>query len=61
MRVNCTVDSCHYWGSGNICEAKEITVRNNVDRLDMEISTMDSLEASTSEQTMCQTYRPQKK
>lgn len=25
-RIMCSVDNCHYWGKGNICEASEIFV-----------------------------------
>lgn len=60
-RVGCTVDSCSYWGFGNVCEADEIMVKNNIDSADMEIGTMDTLDAATSEETMCATYKPKQK
>ncbi|MBO8126585.1 MAG: DUF1540 domain-containing protein [Firmicutes bacterium] len=56
--VKCTVDSCYYWGSGNVCEADEIEIKNNVRNFNMEIGTMGAMEAQTSEETMCATYRP---
>lgn len=47
--VKCSVESCHYWGDGNICTADSIMVKNTLssdtdDELhrigDMEIGTM---------------------
>ncbi|HHW17439.1 MAG TPA: DUF1540 domain-containing protein [Firmicutes bacterium] len=30
--VKCKVRSCHYWGSGDVCEADTILVDNNLER-----------------------------
>jgi hypothetical protein len=47
--VKCSVESCHYWGDGNVCTADSIMVKNtlpsdtddNMYRIsDMEIGTM---------------------
>ncbi|MGE5552278.1 MAG: DUF1540 domain-containing protein [Bacteroidota bacterium] len=57
--IKCSVDSCSYWGRGNVCEADEIMVRNNKPQdYDMEIGTMGEVEAETSAQTMCETFKP---
>lgn len=56
--VKCSVDSCYYWGSGNVCQADAIMVKNNVDQIGFEIGTIGDLEARTSEDTMCATYKP---
>ncbi len=29
-KVRCSVDSCQFWGSGQICNAEEIWVRNDI-------------------------------
>ncbi len=56
--VKCSVDSCYYWGSGNVCEANEIMVKNNIDSPTFEIGTIGEMDARTSEETMCATYKP---
>ncbi len=45
--VKCEVDSCTYWGSGNLCNASSIYVVNRT-----------SENASTSEVTDCKTFEP---
>ncbi len=45
-QVKCKVESCHYYSTGN-CEAREIMVNN------------DGLQkASTSRETICETFKP---
>ena len=57
--IKCSVDSCSYWGKGNVCEADAIMVRNNKPQdYDMEIGTMGDTEAETSAETMCETFKP---
>jgi hypothetical protein len=29
-KVKCTVDSCEYWGKGQVCNAEEIEVKNDI-------------------------------
>lgn len=45
--VMCEVDSCTYWGNGNLCQADQIYVVNQREE-----------EAETSEETDCHTFEP---
>lgn len=45
--VLCEVNSCMYWGSGNLCKADEIYVVNN-----------KKAQAQDSEETDCKTFQP---
>lgn len=29
-KVKCTVDSCEYWGEGQVCQANQILVKNDI-------------------------------
>jgi hypothetical protein len=65
--VRCSVNTCHYWGQGDVCRASDITVKNNMatDMDDdfeegpagMEIGILGS-SAKTSGQTCCETFKP---
>jgi len=63
--VRCTVDSCKFWGMGDVCKADLIWVKNNL-RGDagIEIATewgeakSSRKSAQTSDQTCCETMRP---
>lgn len=64
-RVKCTVDTCQYWGQGQVCAADEIEVNSNYGGTGAgrtafadELSTAGQSAARTSAETMCQTYRP---
>lgn len=68
-RVKCTVDTCHYWGQGEVCQADEISVNHNHAGAGMgatrtaftnssDLSASGHSPARTSSETMCQTYRP---
>ncbi|HEX3015947.1 MAG TPA: DUF1540 domain-containing protein [Desulfobacteria bacterium] len=46
--LKCTVDSCHYWGTGNHCSAEGIEVNN-----------MENSTATTSDETVCKTFKPE--
>ncbi|MGI5854163.1 MAG: DUF1540 domain-containing protein [Bacillota bacterium] len=65
--VKCSVSSCHYWGTNNVCEASEINVRNNFHdgssmSTGMEIGEIGKNdEAGKSSETMCETFKPAKK
>lgn len=68
--VKCSVDSCYYWGKGNVCQANTITVKNDTDRTyevgaggrrNLEVGTLGAgaaASARTSSQTRCETFRP---
>ena len=64
--VSCYVDSCHYWGAGQVCQADQIVVDNGRGRTggkgsySMEVGEIGkgSSEATTSSETMCQTFKP---
>ncbi|SEM69933.1 DUF1540 domain-containing protein [Lihuaxuella thermophila] len=45
--VMCEVNSCTYWGQGNLCRADEIYVVNKYEK-----------QASDSEETDCKTFKP---
>jgi hypothetical protein len=45
--VKCEVNSCNYWGAGNLCNASSIYVVNRSIR-----------HATTSEETDCKTFEP---
>lgn len=59
-RIKCTVDECHFWGSGNRCTADEIEVSyDQTVSEDMEIADFDQARfARTSTMTCCRTFRP---
>ena len=50
QEIYCSVDNCHYWGTGNHCIANKIlvTVDAYADRMP---DTMDAPQASTAPQT----------
>ncbi len=71
-KVNCTVDTCIYWGEGQICKAGEIWVKNNTDQIEGAMSTLTEIsgelgtmdrrgrrtsKANTSRETCCETMR----
>lgn len=65
--VRCKVSSCHYWGSGEVCQAPSIMVKNNFNggmggaSEDMEVGGIgQNDEAGTSTETMCETFVPEK-
>lgn len=71
-QVKCKVSSCHYWGHGDICEADSILVDYNRNQsFRMEVGSLDTdrttgrspsgtgaEKATTSEETLCKTFRP---
>ncbi|HHV62742.1 MAG TPA: DUF1540 domain-containing protein [Firmicutes bacterium] len=70
--VKCSVDTCYYWGNGNVCNAKEIFVENSVFQeresgakgraragaARMEVGALGELKAKTSDETCCKTFKP---
>ncbi len=61
-RIKCSVSSCKYNDDGNVCQADEIKVQNNLgSSTDMEIGALGSQsEARTSIETCCETFAPKK-
>lgn len=58
-RIKCSVTSCKYNQAGKVCEADEIKVTNNFGATDdMEIGSLDEMEARTSTETSCETFAP---
>jgi len=61
-RIKCSVTNCKYNETGKVCEADEIKVRNNFGAIDdMEIGSLDEMEARTSTETSCETFTPKEK
>jgi hypothetical protein len=69
VTVRCTVDNCHYWGRGNVCDAREILVTSeqvarkypaNVDtqQLSAILEEVGETPTGSSEETCCKTFRP---
>ncbi|MEW6725115.1 MAG: DUF1540 domain-containing protein [Bacillota bacterium] len=63
QEIYCTVNTCHYWGQGNHCEADKILVMNDsagdsgADRYDANMAaTMIATPAQTCMQTCCKTF-----
>lgn len=62
--VSCYVDSCEYWGTGQVCKADQIVVDNSRGRkggsYSMEVGEFGQGggDARTSGETMCQTFKP---
>lgn len=61
-KVNCVVDSCAYWGNGNVCTATEITVAATSPRAgkgDQEVGQVgETKPVRNSAETQCVTFRP---
>ena len=60
QEIYCSVNSCYYYGSNDVCKASKIMVRNNAATLrnaNMEIGSIGG-EASQSNQTLCETFVP---
>ena len=63
MPINCTVETCHYWGSGNKCQASQILVtsdsfaQSHGDEIDaLNASTITSTPTDSCMQTCCKTF-----
>ncbi|HYG56558.1 MAG TPA: DUF1540 domain-containing protein [Symbiobacteriaceae bacterium] len=60
QEIFCSVNSCYYYGNGDVCKASKIMVRNNAGTLgntNMEIGSIGG-EAGRSNQTLCETFIP---
>lgn len=65
QQILCSVNSCYYYGSGDVCKASKIMVQNNHGTLGnnntrMEVGSIGG-EAGTSNQTLCNTFIPKDK
>ena len=68
VTVRCTVDNCHYWGRGNVCDAREILVTSDrvaakypshidTQQLSSILEEVGETPARGSEETCCKTFR----
>ena len=58
--VNCTVNTCKYWTSGNLCTAQQIVVQNDQNGGFSENAQLSQLQATPAEktdETCCQTFK----
>jgi hypothetical protein len=64
-RITCSVNNCHYWSSGNVCNASQILVTSssmsnsqpqNVDA--PMAGTISTTPVQSSEETCCKTFVP---
>lgn len=58
--VNCTVNSCKYWTSGNLCTAQQIVVQNDQEGgfpQDAQLNQLQPTPASKTDETCCQTFK----
>lgn len=61
--VNCTVNNCHYWQQGNLCNADNIVVQSDEAGGFPPSASLDNLNstpADSKDQTCCQTFRNHK-
>ncbi len=63
QHIHCTVDSCHYWASGNKCDANEIVVVSDSfaasapDNIDApRAATLSTTPTNTCMETCCKTF-----
>jgi hypothetical protein len=61
-RIQCSVSTCAYNKAGEVCQADEIQVKNNMGATDdMEIGSLgEEADARTSIETCCETFVPKK-
>ncbi|KKM12016.1 hypothetical protein SY88_05730 [Clostridiales bacterium PH28_bin88] len=53
-RIMCSVNNCHYWKQGNICDASKIMITSDAFG-DRQPDSFDAMQASTAEPTPAQT------
>lgn len=63
VKVHCTIDTCHYWRQGHVCDASEILVTADSmaaaapDRVDAPMaSTLTATPTENCMQTCCKTF-----
>jgi len=68
VTVRCTVEDCHYWGRGNVCDAREILVTTDavagrypqhvdVQQLSLVLEEIGETPAGSCQETCCKTFR----
>lgn len=68
VTVRCTIDNCHYWRDGNVCDAKEILITSDmvgqryseaidVQQLSTVLEEVGETPAHTCQETCCKTFR----
>ncbi len=60
-KIKCSVDSCQYWGQGNLCQADEIMVAVDSPGGDLGARMESGAQlggARSSSATKCDTFRP---
>jgi hypothetical protein len=58
--VNCTVDNCKYWNSGNLCEAQQIVIQNDEQggfSPSAKLKELGATPADDVDDTCCQTFK----
>jgi len=63
QQIYCTVNSCFYYGTGDLCFAEKIMVKTNpaaMRNTNMEVGTLGG-EALQSNHTLCETFIPKEK
>lgn len=69
LTVRCTVADCNFWGSGNVCDAREILITTEqvaqryqadvgMQQLATILEEVGETTAGTSRATSCKTFRP---
>lgn len=58
--VHCTVDTCKYWNSGNLCAAQQIVIQNDAEggfSPNAQLSSLAATPAESEDETCCQTFK----
>lgn len=58
--VGCTVNNCKYWTNGNMCNADQIMIQNDMDggfSPNSKLNNLSPTPASTIDETCCQTFK----
>lgn len=57
--IKCSVNTCHYWGKGEVCtaDAIEVAITGHADPRS-DAGSIGKPKASRSEETQCVTFRP---
>ncbi len=58
--VNCTVNSCKYWSSNNLCEAQQIVIQNDAQggfSPNADLKSLNATPAGAVDETCCQTFK----
>lgn len=58
--VNCTVNTCKYWESGNLCNAQQIVIQNDEEggfSPNANLKHLSATPAQSEDETCCQTFK----